>query len=113
MKNDADPGRCAECGCQIGRDNGPRDGWQLDDGRTVCQACSVAQVSGIIRYVRRCRMFAFATEIVTLVTFALVCYYVGIGWGVVFLLCQISAGLGAYAAAEIDAIRDRLTNRKK
>ena len=30
---------CADCGVEIGLDDGPRDGWQLEDGRTVCQAC--------------------------------------------------------------------------
>lgn len=31
--------RCADCGGPIGEDRGPPDGWQLDDGRTVCHAC--------------------------------------------------------------------------
>ena len=30
---------CADCGMAIGTDKGPPDGWQLEDGRTVCQAC--------------------------------------------------------------------------
>lgn len=34
--------RCADCGGPIGEDNGPPDGWQLEDGRTVCHACCVA-----------------------------------------------------------------------
>ena len=33
---------CDECGATIGNDDGPRDGWQLEDGRTVCHACCVA-----------------------------------------------------------------------
>lgn len=33
--------RCADCGVQIGLDDGPPDGWQLEDGRTVCQNCCV------------------------------------------------------------------------
>lgn len=33
--------RCADCGGLIGRDGGPGDGWQLEDGRTVCNACCV------------------------------------------------------------------------
>lgn len=33
--------RCADCGGPIGEDHGPRDGWQLEDGRTVCHACCV------------------------------------------------------------------------
>lgn len=32
---------CADCGCVIGMDSGPDDGWQLEDGRTVCQSCCV------------------------------------------------------------------------
>ena len=33
---------CADCGEKIGQDKGPDDGWQLQDGRTVCHACCVA-----------------------------------------------------------------------
>lgn len=32
---------CADCGGEIGKDNGPADGWQLEDGRTVCQRCYI------------------------------------------------------------------------
>jgi hypothetical protein len=32
---------CDDCGVEIGYDNGPRDGWQLEDGRTVCQCCCI------------------------------------------------------------------------
>jgi len=32
---------CADCGGAIGQDSGPADGWQLEDGRTVCQRCCV------------------------------------------------------------------------
>lgn len=35
------PTTCADCGTEIGHDAGPRDGWQLEDGRTVCHACCV------------------------------------------------------------------------
>lgn len=31
--------KCAMCGCEIGKDAGPPDGWQLEDGRTVCHSC--------------------------------------------------------------------------
>jgi hypothetical protein len=31
--------RCADCGGPIGKDSGPPDGWQLEDGRTVCHSC--------------------------------------------------------------------------
>ena len=30
---------CADCSEPIGEDDGPKDGWQLEDGRTVCQKC--------------------------------------------------------------------------
>ncbi len=30
---------CDDCGVPIGQDNGPPDGWQLEDGRTVCHKC--------------------------------------------------------------------------
>ena len=31
--------RCADCAGPIGQDAGPKDGWQLEDDRTVCQRC--------------------------------------------------------------------------
>ena len=34
--------RCADCGGPIGHDAGPKDGWQLEDGRTVCHQCCAA-----------------------------------------------------------------------
>lgn len=34
--------RCADCGGPIGLDAGPKDGWQLEDGRTVCHQCCAA-----------------------------------------------------------------------
>lgn len=39
--------RCADCGCVIGQDDGPKDGWQLEDGRTVCQSCCVKDLRRI------------------------------------------------------------------
>lgn len=39
--------RCADCGGQIGNDNGPPDGVQLEDGRTVCHACCVADTKRV------------------------------------------------------------------
>lgn len=36
---------CADCKAEIGKDAGPKDGWQLDDGRTVCHACCVADTT--------------------------------------------------------------------
>lgn len=38
---------CADCGGQIGQDNGPSDGWQLEDGRTVCHACCGADTKRV------------------------------------------------------------------
>ena len=32
---------CADCGGVVGQDHGPPDGWQLEDGRTVCHTCCV------------------------------------------------------------------------
>lgn len=31
---------CADCGGIVGKDDGPPDGWQLEDGRTVCHSCA-------------------------------------------------------------------------
>ena len=38
---------CADCGARIGDDSGPLDGWQLDDGRTVCNACCLLDLKRI------------------------------------------------------------------
>lgn len=39
---------CEDCGGPIGFDDGPPDGWQLEDGRTVCQKCCVDDTGKII-----------------------------------------------------------------
>ena len=39
---------CSDCGTPIGHDNGPRDGWQLEDGRTVCDACCVEDAKRVV-----------------------------------------------------------------
>jgi len=40
--------RCADCKAAIGKDAGPKDGWQLEDGRTVCHACCVADTKRLL-----------------------------------------------------------------
>ena len=35
------PQRCADCSAEVGSDSGPPDGWQLEDGRTVCNSCCI------------------------------------------------------------------------
>jgi len=42
LQQKATAARCADCGGAIGQDAGPADGWQLEDGRTVCHGCCVA-----------------------------------------------------------------------
>lgn len=39
LQGKATAARCADCAGPIGLDDGPKDGWQLEDGRTVCQRC--------------------------------------------------------------------------
>lgn len=39
---------CHDCGGPVGQDKGPPDGWQLEDGRTVCHACCVADFCGLV-----------------------------------------------------------------
>ena len=41
-------GVCADCGGPIGEDKGPPDGWQLEDGRTVCHTCCVLDFRSIV-----------------------------------------------------------------
>lgn len=33
---------CADCGRRVADGNGPSDGWEMEDGRTVCHPCCVA-----------------------------------------------------------------------
>ena len=40
--------RCAICEGRVGVDKGPPDGWQLEDGRTVCHACCVRDTGIVI-----------------------------------------------------------------
>lgn len=46
---------CADCGCAIGHDSGPADGWQLEDGRTVCQSCCVKDTKQVVERVTAAR----------------------------------------------------------
>lgn len=41
-------GGCADCGGPIGQDKGPPDGWQLEDGRTVCHSCCCADFRQLV-----------------------------------------------------------------
>jgi hypothetical protein len=43
------PAKCADCGSPIGQDKGPPDGWQLEDGRTVCQTCCVKDTKAMVQ----------------------------------------------------------------
>ena len=36
--------RCADCGIEIGHNRSPRDMWEMEDGRTVCHKCAVAEL---------------------------------------------------------------------
>jgi hypothetical protein len=40
---------CADCGCEIGFDDGPPDGWELEDGRIVCQECCIKSLKKVAR----------------------------------------------------------------
>ena len=35
---------CADCGIEIGHNRSPRDMWEMEDGRTVCYKCAVAEL---------------------------------------------------------------------
>ena len=35
---------CADCGCEIRHGGSPRDMWEMEDGRTVCHKCAVAEL---------------------------------------------------------------------
>lgn len=45
--------KCTDCGCAIGKDSGPPDGWQLEDGRTVCQRCCIADLRRVVDQMQR------------------------------------------------------------
>lgn len=40
--------QCADCGGPIGEDKGPPDGWQLEDGRTICNECCVEDTKWMV-----------------------------------------------------------------
>ena len=42
---------CSDCGRLIGYDDGPADGWELEDGRVVCQKCCVHDLELIINQI--------------------------------------------------------------
>lgn len=42
---------CADCGSVVGHDNGPVDGWQLEDGRTVCHSCCVEDFGIFVKHI--------------------------------------------------------------
>ena len=46
---------CADCGTLIGKDRGPKDGWQLEDGRTVCHQCCVVDTKKFVKEVAKYR----------------------------------------------------------
>jgi hypothetical protein len=39
---------CEDCGGHVGLDRGPPDGWQLEDGRTVCHSCCLNDFGKLI-----------------------------------------------------------------
>lgn len=40
--------RCADCGATIGKDQGPEDGWELEDGRIVCHLCCAQDLKKLL-----------------------------------------------------------------
>lgn len=42
---------CADCGTEIGHDDGPKDGWQLEDGRTVCHSCCITDTKKQVNFI--------------------------------------------------------------
>jgi len=77
---------CADCGGTVGQDSGPSDGWQLEDGRTVCQACCVADMKTMVRrrhpkslYVAGCELQEAVQSLCLKVVYALkidrLCYW--------------------------------------
>ena len=41
-------GNCADCDGPIDNGKGPPDGWQLEDGRTVCHACCISDFHELV-----------------------------------------------------------------
>lgn len=48
--------KCADCKREIGNVKGPRDGWQLEDGRIVCHACCVKDTRAVVEAVIKSRV---------------------------------------------------------
>lgn len=44
---------CADCGGQVGQDRGPPDGWQLEDGRTVCHECCLIDFDKLVELAKK------------------------------------------------------------
>ena len=40
---------CADCGGRDGEDHGPPDGWQLEDGRIVCNSCCAEDLKRLLQ----------------------------------------------------------------
>lgn len=40
--------KCDRCSMEVGKDEGPEDGWQLENGETVCDKCCVDDTLKII-----------------------------------------------------------------
>lgn len=45
--------RCDDCGGPIYCGAGPLDGWQLEDGRNVCNDCSIADLRRIFELLKQ------------------------------------------------------------
>ena len=43
------PIACSDCGAPAGGPPGPPDGWQLEDGRTVCHGCCTLDFRATVR----------------------------------------------------------------
>jgi len=41
--------QCQLCGENLGKGKGPPDGWELEDGKTVCHKCCVENTIGIVK----------------------------------------------------------------
>lgn len=47
MTVEVSPLACADCGRRVGEDGGPADGWQVEDGRTICNTCNAAELDAL------------------------------------------------------------------
>jgi len=54
---------CADCGNKINQDNGPPEGWELENGRIICNSCCVINTKKMIKLMELMKAFNNTVEL--------------------------------------------------